>query len=191
MTTKDKDKQTQPAPEPLTFSLLTGQDKKTRLGGDSMRLLAIGVALSFPLLAQIGGSGSIQGVVSDPSGAVIPGTTVVASNVATGEKTVRQTTAAGLYLLSPLVAGEYTVTVSAGGFQTLLQEHVVVDALSVAGLNFALKVGAAAEQVTITDTPPQLNTVDASMGQTIRNEQYTALPLAMVNAPGHPTSVIH
>ena len=71
---------------------------------------------------------------ADPSGAVIPGATVVASNVATGEKTVRQTTAAGLYLLSPLVAGEYTVTVSAGGFQTLLQEHVVVDALSVVGL---------------------------------------------------------
>src|SRR5258708_7775884 len=155
-----------------------------------MRLLAIGVALSFPLLAQIGGSGSIQGVVSDPSGAVIPGATVVASNVSTGEKTVRQTTAAGLYLLSPLVAGEYTVTVSAGGFQTLLQEHVVVDALSVVGLNFALKVGAAAEQVTITDTPPQLNTVDASMGQTIRNEQYTALPLAMGNAPRDPTAFI-
>src|SRR5438552_14473851 len=102
-------------------------DRITRFGGESMRILVLFCALSFPLLAQIGGSGSIQGVVSDPSGAVIPGATVVANNVATGEKTVRQTTAAGLYLLSPLVAGEYTVTVSAGGFQTLLHEHVVVD----------------------------------------------------------------
>src|SRR6266576_2141646 len=125
-------------PDPLTFSHLTGQDKTTRLGGEAMRLLAIGVALSFPLLAQIGGSGSIQGVVSDPSGAVIPGATVVANNVATGVKTTRSSTAAGLYLLSPLVAGEYTVTVSAGGFQSLLQEHVVVDALGVVGLNFAM-----------------------------------------------------
>ena len=128
--------------------------------------------------------------MSDPSGAVIPGASVVANNVATGVKTARQTTVSGLYLLSPLVPGEYTVTVAAGGFQTLFQEHVIVDALSEVGLNFTMKVGAAAEQVTITDTPPQLNTVDASLGQTIRNEQYTALPLAMGNAPRDPTAFI-
>ena len=155
-----------------------------------MRILAMWLLPALPLLAQIGGSGSIQGVVSDPTGAVIPGASVVANNVATGVKTVRQTTGSGLYLLSPLVPGEYTVTVVASGFQTLYQEHVIVDALSEVGLNFTMKIGAAAEQVTITDTPPQLNTVDASMGQTIRNEQYTALPLAMGNAPRDPTAFI-
>ena len=71
-----------------------------------MRILAVWFVTVFPLFAQIGGSGSIQGVVSDPSGAVIPGATVEGVSVATGLKTVRQTTAAGLYLLSPLVPGE-------------------------------------------------------------------------------------
>src|SRR6266566_5301640 len=155
-----------------------------------MRILAMWLLPALPLLAQIGGGGSIQGVVADPSGAVVPGASVVANNVATGVKTVRQTTGSGLYLLSPLVPGEYTVTVAASGFQTLYQEHVIVDALSEVGLNFAMKIGAATEQITIVDTPPQLNTVDASMGQTIRNEQYTALPLAMGNAPRDPTAFI-
>src|SRR5580765_7664598 len=86
-----------------------------------------------PVAAQIGGSGSIQGVVSDPSGAVIPGVSVVATNVATGVSTARLTTGAGFYVISPLTAGEYTITVSSVGFQRLVQEHIIVDALNVVG----------------------------------------------------------
>ncbi len=141
---------------------------------------SFGILIStFGLMAQIGGNGSIQGTVSDQSGAVIPAANVVATNVATGVKTSRQTTAAGVYVLSPLPAGEYTVSVSSTGFQTLVQEKVMVDALSVMGLNLTLRVGAAAEQVTVSDTPPVLSTQDARLGQTIRNEEYSSLPLAM------------
>ena len=51
-----------------------------------------------------------------------------------------------------------------------------------------LQVGASVQEVTVTDVPSALNTSDASMGQTMRNEQYTALPLAMGNAPRDPTA---
>jgi Carboxypeptidase regulatory-like domain/TonB dependent receptor len=151
---------------------------------------ALLVALAaVPVRAQIGGSGSIQGRVSDPSGAVVPGATVVAANVATGVKTTRRTTGAGVYVLSPLAPGEYTVTVSAGGFQTLVQEHVTVDALAVVGLNLTLPVGTTKEEVTVEATPPPLSTADARLGQTIRNEVYTALPLVMPNGgPRDPTA---
>ena len=70
------------------------------------------------LLAQIGGTGSIQGTVFDATGAIVPGAAVTATHVGTGVKTSRQTTAAGFYVISPLQAGQYTVTVAAGGFQT-------------------------------------------------------------------------
>ncbi|MGI8990633.1 MAG: carboxypeptidase regulatory-like domain-containing protein [Bryobacteraceae bacterium] len=153
-----------------------------------MKHAILWITLAIPLSAQIGGGGSIQGVVSDTSGAIIPGAAVSATNVKTGIKTERETTSAGLYTLSPLAPAEYSITVAAAGFQTLVQEHVVVDALSVVGLNLTLKVGAAAEQVTVTDTPPTLNTSDASLGQTMRNELYTSLPLQMGNAPRDPTA---
>src|SRR5262245_43350963 len=90
-------------------------------------------------LAQIGGSGSIQGTIFDPSGAVVPGATIVATNVATGIETTRGASGAGVYAVSPLPAGEYKVAVSAQGFAPQVREHVMVDALSVVGLNFHLK----------------------------------------------------
>ena len=133
-------------------------------------------------LAQIGGAGSIQGVITDATGAVIPGATVTATNVATGVKTTRQTTSAGFYVLTPLPPGEYSVAVAATGFKPLVQEKVVVDALSAVGLNLALQVGATTDTVTVTSAPAQLNTSDARLGTTIRNELYTNLPLAMGTA---------
>src|ERR1017187_5394365 len=86
-------------------------------------LLAAGAALG-----QVTGSGTIQGTVTDSSSAVVPGASVTAINIATGVQTERVTTAAGFYVLSPLPAGEYNVKVTAQGFQTLSQEHIVVDA---------------------------------------------------------------
>src|SRR5262245_33528496 len=111
-------------------------------------------AITTPGLAQIGGTGSIQGVITDETGAVIPGATVTATNVATGLKTTRQTTAAGLYVLTPLPPGEYKVSVSATGFRALEQEKVIVDALSAVGLNLTMQVGATTETVTVNAAPP-------------------------------------
>src|SRR5262245_24139510 len=91
--------------------------------------------------AQIGGSGSIQGTVLDSSGATLPGATVTATHAATGVATVRQTTAAGVFTLSPLPPGEYRVTVALEGFQQFVRESVIVDALSVVGLNATLSIG--------------------------------------------------
>ena len=76
------------------------------------------VALCLALLvaagsaqAQVGGTGSIEGTVTDPLGAVVAEATVTATNVATGVVTVRKTTEAGFFVLPLLAAGEYTVTV--------------------------------------------------------------------------------
>ena len=139
--------------------------------------------------AQLGGSGSIQGTVLDTSNAAVPGATVTATNVATGIATVRQTTSAGVYALTPLPPGEYRVTVTLDGFQTFVREGVVVDALSVIALNVTLQVGPITQEVVVTATSPLLATADARLGQTIRNEVYTALPIVLnTGGPRDPTA---
>ena len=160
----------------------------------SVILLAVWVSGLIPTnraMAQIGGGGAITGTIFDRTGAVVPGAKVVAKDVATGVETARQTTDAGVYVISPLRPGKYTVTVSASGFRTLSQENVIVDALSTVGLNLTLQIGQTQEVVTVADTPAQLNTEDATLGERIRNEVYTALPLNMGNgAPRDPTAFI-
>jgi hypothetical protein len=131
------------------------------------------------VMAQLGGNGGIQGTVTDPGGAVVPNATVVATNVATNVETNRQTNDAGLYVIKPLPPGEYKVVVTKTGFLTLIQEKIVVDALSTVAVNVSLKVGDVKESVTVTDAPTQLNTSDPRLGTTIRSELYTNLPLAM------------
>src|SRR5579884_2965652 len=122
-----------------------------------MTLRAVVFAFSFWLgsaFAQIAGSGSIQGVISDPAGAVIPNATVTATNTVTGVQTARVTTSAGYYNLSPLPPGDYSIAVTAPGFERLVQQHVVVDALAVVGLNLQLRIGGTSQEVTVTAAPP-------------------------------------
>jgi hypothetical protein len=140
------------------------------------------LSATINVMAQTGGGGSIQGTITDPGGAVIPGATVVATNVATSVETTRQTNEAGLYVISPLPPGEYKVTVTLKGFQTLIQEKIIVDALSTVGVDLSMKVGNISETITVEGAPTQLNTSDARLGTTIRNELYTNLPLAMGTA---------
>ena len=139
-------------------------------------------AASTNVIAQIGGSGSIQGTVTDPGGAVVPGAAVTVTNIATGVETSKQTNDAGVYVIAPLPPGEYRVVVKLAGFQTLIQEKVIVDALTAVTVNLSLKVGAVTETVTVSEAPSQLNTSDPRLGTTIRNELYTNLPLAMGTA---------
>src|SRR5262245_45115652 len=145
-----------------------------------------------PLAGQIGGSGTIKGTVLDPTGAVVPGATVTAINIATGVETRRETTAAGLYVIAPLPAGAYKLTAASAGFRTVVQEQIVLDALSAVEMNLTLEVGSTTESITVAGAAPELNTADARMGQSVRNEMYTALPLSMGNGnPRNPSAFIY
>jgi len=121
----------------------------------------IASAISF---AQVGGTGSIEGTISDPSGAVVVGATVTAKNTATGVETTRSSTDAGVYVLPLLPAGEYSVAVKKAGFQTMSQEHVSVEALASVGLSFKLQIGSATQTITVEEEPTQLKTDDVALG---------------------------
>ncbi len=133
--------------------------------------------ISIAASAQTGGTGAISGTITDASGAVIPGATVVVTNVATGVVTTRTATSAGVYTANALIPGLYTVVVSFNGFSTFRQENVTLDALDTLGLNITLKNGATGDTITVSDAPPVLETTNATLGGTIENSVYTALPL--------------
>jgi hypothetical protein len=135
--------------------------------------------------AQLSGKGGIAGTVTDPSGAVVSGATVTITSLATGVETNTTSTSSGNYSVSTLDPGNYTVTVSASGFQTLTQQNVQVNALEVATFNPKLTVGSSTETVTVSAAPPALETSNATLGATMENAMYSALPLQM-GAGGQP-----
>lgn len=138
--------------------------------------------------AQVAGTGSIQGTVTDPTGAVVPGATVTATNVATGVNTISKTTSSGVFALTALQPGEYTVTVAASGFHTLQQQHVIVDALETVPVNPKLQLGATTQSVVVEAQPTVLQTDDVSLGSSMENKIYDSLPLAMNGSARDPTA---
>jgi hypothetical protein len=113
-------------------------------------------------MENVSGSG-IHGTVVDPSGAVISGATVTATNIVTNVQMTRVTDGRGNFTISPLQTGQYRIEVSARGFQRLMEEGVAVNGVQMAGLNLKLPVGSATETVTVTSAAPMLNTSDASV----------------------------
>jgi hypothetical protein len=127
--------------------------------------------------AQSAGEGAIQGTVTDPTGAVVPDAAVTATNVATGVKVSHPTSSSGLYVMTPLLPGIYTVDVKAAGFQAYRQQNIQVDALNSVGLNITLKIGDTGETVDVSTAPPQLDTTNGTLGGTIQGTEYMELPL--------------
>lgn len=151
-------------------------------------LSAVLLIVALSSFAQVGGTGSIQGTITDPSGAAVAGATVTALNAATGASTVRKTTDAGFYVIPLLPAGEYAVTIDAPGFSSLKRERVVLDALQVLGLNSQLQVGQASQSINVESAPSLLKTDDVALGSSMENIVYDALPLAMNGSARDPSA---
>jgi hypothetical protein len=142
----------------------------------------------FAATAQVGGTGSIQGTITDPSGAVIANATVTATNAATGVANSRKTTDAGFYVLPLLPAGAYNLTINAAGFAASQRNGVVLDALQTLGLNFQLQVGTAAQSISVEAASSILKADDVALGSSMENNVYDALPLAMNGSARDPSA---
>ena len=127
-------------------------------------------------LAQAG-RGGINGLITDPSGAIIPGASVTAENVAKGMKVSTISTAAGLYSFVSLSPGVYEVTASLKGFETVVQKNVVVSVDQVTTANIALRVGSVNEVVTVNETSSLVDTSNSTVGQLISAEAIDRVPL--------------
>lgn len=143
-------------------------------------------AMTVTAGAQLSGKGSIVGVVKDPSGAIVPGATVTAINSANGATVTRTSTGGGDFTISPLDAGIYTVTVAMPGFEKITQQNVHVNALEVFNYNPTLTVGSQGDTITVSAAPPAIQGDNATLGGTLEQETYAALPIQVgaYNQPG-------
>jgi hypothetical protein len=145
------------------------------------RLHAFSAVLMFVLLAlrlaSASITGSISGVVTDASGAVISGASVVATESLTGVKTTAQTDAKGFYNLPTLAVGTYDLDISRAGFKTFRKTGLVIDANAALRADAALDVGAISEKVEVKTDSVHVETQSTQMGQVIGSKSIEAVPL--------------
>ncbi|MGH9159154.1 MAG: TonB-dependent receptor domain-containing protein, partial [Vicinamibacteraceae bacterium] len=141
-------------------------------------LLALSVLLAASSVSAQEFRGTIEGRVSDSSGAAVPGATVTITNTETNVPAVAITNDTGTYTVAFLNSGTYTVTVELEGFRKVERDGVEVRVGDRIGLDFTLEVGALQETVAVTATTPLLETRTASAGQVISEEQIALMPLS-------------
>jgi hypothetical protein len=121
--------------------------------------------------------GSILGTVNDPSGAVVAGATVTATNTATGVARSTVTDTSGGFVISELPVGTYEVSVKQEGFQTGLVPGVEVSVSAERRVDVTLQTGAVTEQVTVTADVPLVETTSDVLGGTVTAQQIQNLPV--------------
>ncbi len=149
-------------------------------------------ALSLAILALVlcmGGLAQtidaiLSGTVADPSGALIPGATVTAINVATGVTTKTVSNNAGSYQLPPLAPGRYRVSAETSGFKKFTFTEVNLEVGTRATLDFKLDVGTVTEAVEVKASAETLQTATATIGGTVSGRQILDLPLPSRDALG-------
>ena len=121
------------------------------------------------------------GIVTDPSGAVVTGATVILTNQDTGAATAKVTDGAGEFMFDFLRVGLYTLTIEAGGFKKFQSRGIELGAAQSVRQSFALEIGSATETVNVTAETVEVNTVNAEQRESFSTLQTTQLPLARRN----------
>ncbi|TAM84437.1 MAG: hypothetical protein EPN47_01840 [Acidobacteria bacterium] len=122
-------------------------------------------------------TGSIQGTVADPSGAVIPAAQVVVTNRQTNNQRTTTTTNAGLFNFTSLPIGDYDLKVTKEGFRQYVQSKIHLDVNDKLNFQIGLTVGAVTQTVTVAGAAPLLQTASGEVSNLVGASQMQALPL--------------
>jgi len=142
-----------------------------------MRICALVLCLSgIPAWTQIS-TGTIVGVVEDPTGAIIPNAEVTVKQTDTGETRQARTSGSGEFNVPFLHIGQYSITAGAGGFKTKSLTGITLAVDQTINLKITLEVGAATDRIEVTGMAPLVDSATSSLGQVIANKQITDLPL--------------
>lgn len=143
--------------------------------------LAFAVLISIGVVdaarAQINSSATINGTVTDTTGAVITGATIMVKNSDTNTVVSTRTNAEGTFALPGLPVGTYSVTVSKEGFQTSDTTSLELHPATVTSINVMLKVGSTSSKVTVEANAVQVQTSTSEIAGVVAGAQAAALPI--------------
>ena len=137
-------------------------------------LLLVGLSMAN---GQVSNAGSVLGVVTDSSGAVVAGASVSLRNVGTGTSVREVTDETGQYNFRNVAVGTYELTASKEGFKRGMHSAFEVHAAEYLRVDTTLPIGQVSEQVVVSGVPPVVNTVTANEGNTVTGQQVNTLPL--------------
>ena len=133
------------------------------------------------LSAQTSGTGAISGAITDPSAAMLVGAQVKVTDVATGSTRTSQSNDHGLYLVSLLPPGRYTLEVTKQGFKVASSSDVQVIVAETTVLNIRMETGAATEIINVAASSVDLQTESSELGRVTDSEMLENLPLVARN----------
>ena len=127
---------------------------------------------------------SVTGLVTDPSGAVVPNATIELNNMDNGTKREVTSDANGAYSVPQLTPGNYRVSAKASGFSTAVLTGLRFLVNTPATVNIKLEVGTISDTVSVSAESVQLNTVDATLGNSFGTKPILQLPFEARNVAG-------
>ena len=137
-------------------------------------MLLVGL-LTTPVSAQTV-TGTVQGTVTDPTGAVLPGVTVTLKNLETGITRELTTNEVGFYSAPFLAVGRYSVSARLSGFGSIVRDEVEVGLNQTRVADFQLKPSTVVEAVTVVGAAPPINTTNAEVKGTLSAQQIMDKP---------------
>jgi hypothetical protein len=150
--------------------------------------LLLTLCLLVPLAFGQGGTGTITGTVTDPTGSVVANANVEARNIETGVVYSGASTNAGNYAIANLPVGTYELTVKVAGFKTYNHTNLSIAATQTLREDIALEVGAASESVTVEAQASLLATESGDLTHNVTVEQMDDLPLLGIGTVNAGTS---
>ena len=138
--------------------------------------LCLSLFWSAPAEAQVSGA-TMSGLITDPSGAGIPNASVSIKNTGTGEVREVPTNGDGFYSAPNLLPGNYEVTITAQGFNKVVQKGITLTVGAQQALNLSLKVGQVNQIVEVTAAPPEVQTSSSTVSSTVDARTVRELPL--------------
>jgi Carboxypeptidase regulatory-like domain len=151
------------------------------MGGLERARLVLGGLAVFTLLAAVAmaqSTSTLNGRVSDPSGAAVPATKIILAAADTGFERTTTSNGAGLYEFLDVPPGNYRLQATAPGFASSSWPNVVLIVNTPSTLNIQLQLTGLATSVTVEGEAPLINRTDASLGNTLEEDQIAELPIA-------------